>query len=145
MLVGLPADLAGVGDVGEALVGVGLEVPGQVAARRLERRTRPCRGDEQMPASTGIAFFFLSGIGGGLRRLLEDRVCVGPGDPEAVEAGTRRLRTLGPVAQRRGNLQRQLIPGDLGVGILQMKAGRDFPVAKSQRHLDQTRDPRGRF
>ncbi len=51
----------------------------------------------------------------------------------------------GPWRGRRGNPQCQVVPGDVGIRVIEMEMGGNLPMAQREDHLDETGDPRGGF
>ena len=62
-----------------------------------------------------------------------------PGDAFPVSRGHR------PIAERGGNLQRQLRPIKMGVWVMAMQMGRNLSVLQHQHNLDHPGDPGGGF
>ncbi len=75
--------------------------------------------------------------------LFEHDVRVGPSPSEGAHAGEGEIVLMRPRLERALDLYPQIVKGDIGVGRLEMKAGRERTVLDGQRDLDEPSDPRG--
>src|SRR2546423_882750 len=71
------------------------------------------------------------------RRLLDNDVSVGAAEPERTHAGDTSTALVRPCLEPRGDPDRDPVPGDQRVRVLQMQVRRNLPVPQRQQHLDE--------
>src|SRR5271154_3653445 len=79
------------------------------------------------------------------RSPLQDHMAVRAGDPEPADAGETRLPGLVPRREGARDLAREVPPGNVGVGLAIMEAGRDRAMVQRECRLDQPGGPGGPF
>ena len=112
--------------------------------RRLRRRQPRRQRHRHGPRGSGRAPVLRGAVE--IAVLLDHDVGVRPRDAEGVDPGQPRPAVAArPVGHLRRHLQRQLVPVEAGIGVVEVQVLGDHAPLEGQRRLHQARDPRGRL